>query len=102
MVNSNNTSQEFGSNKNINNLNIISNKPIIIKEKNDFNLNYGKSIFNNNNINKDIDQNRKFFSPDEKNKSNKIIIPHLNFASIKGNINNNNYQKLNSFRESTR
>ena len=103
LVNSNNTSQEFGSNKNINNLNIISNKPIIIKEKNDFNLNYGKSIFNNNNnINKDIDQNRKFFSPDEKNKSNKIIIPHLNFASIKGNINNNNYQKLNSFRESTR
>ena len=77
LVNSNNTSQEFGSNKNINNLNIISNKPIIIKEKNDFNLNYGKSIFNNN-INKDIDQNRKFFSPDEKNKINV------------DNINNNN------------
>lgn len=97
-VNSNNTSQEFGSNKHINNLNVVTYKPII-KEKNDLNLNYGKNIFNNNNK-KEL--NKKFFSPDEKyNKSYKIIVPNLNFGLIKNNINNN-YQKLNSFRESTR
>ena len=95
-VNSNNTSQEFGSNKQINNLNVVTNKPII-KEKNDLNLNYGKNIFNNK---KEL--NKKFFSPDEKyNKSNKIIVPNLNFGLIKNNVNNN-YQKLNSFRESIR
>ena len=95
-VNSNNASQEFGSNKHVNNLNILTNKPII-KEKSDFNLNYNKNLFNNNKI----EQNKKFFSPDEKNRSNKIIVPNLNFGLIK-NIKNNNYQKLNSFREPNR
>ena len=93
---SNNASQKFDSYKDINNINVIVNKPII-KEKNDMNLNYGKGFFNNN-INGDDDLNKKFFSPDQKNKSNKVIIPHLNFGPIK----NNEYHKLNSFRESSR
>ena len=93
--NSNNISQDFSSNKDINNLNIIINKPIIKEKKNQ---NYGKCLFNNIN-NK---ENRKFFSPDEKNKSNKIIIPHLNFSSFINIPTNKNYMKLNSFRESVR
>ena len=98
VINSNNMSQEFTSNKNINNLNVIVNKPII-KEKNDLNINYGKCLFNNNICDKDNDKNNKFFSP--KNRSNKILIPHLNFGPIKNNIGKD-YTKLNSFRESTR
>ena len=98
VINSNNMSQEFTSNKNINNLNVIVNKPII-KEKNDLNINYGKCLFNNNICDKDNDKNNKFFSP--KNRSNKILIPHLNFGPIKNNISKD-YTKLNSFRESTR
>ena len=97
--NSNNLSQDLSSNKDINNLNIVINKPII-KEKNESNQNYGKSLFNNININKD--KNKKFFSPDEKNKSNKILIPHLNFGSFINVSTNKNYIKLNSFRESVR
>ena len=93
--NSNNVSQDFSSNQDINNLNIIINKPII-KEKNESNQNYGKSLFNN------INTNKKFFSPDEKNKSNKIIIPHLNFSSFINIPTNKSYMKLNSFRESVR
>ena len=96
--NSNNASQEFSSNKNINNINVIVNKPII-KDKSDVNLNYSKSLFNNNNIGDNI--NKKIFSPDQKNKSNKMIIPNINFGPIKNNVNNE-YIKLNSFRESTR
>ena len=96
--NSNNASQEFSSNKNLNNINVIVNKPII-KEKNDVNLNYGKSLFNNNNNGDNI--NKKIFSPDQKNKSNKTIIPNINFGPIKNNVNSE-YIKLNSFRESTR
>ena len=95
---SNSASQEFSSNKNINNINVIANKPII-KEKNDININYGKSLFNNNS--KGDNLNKKFFSPDQKNKSNKIIIPHINFGPVKNNVNSE-YIKLNSFRESTR
>ena len=98
VINSNNMSQEFTSNKNINNLNVIVNKPII-KEKNDLNINYGKCLFNNNICDKDNDKNNKFFSP--KNRSNEILIPHLNFGPIKNNIGKD-YTKLNSFRESTR
>ena len=98
VINSNNMSQEFTSNKNINNLNVIVNKPII-KEKNDLNINYGKCLFNNNICDKDNDKNNKFFSP--KNRSNEILIPHLNFGPIKNNISKD-YTKLNSFRESTR
>jgi hypothetical protein len=79
-----------------NNVNITINKPII-KEKNDFIPNYGKSLFNKNNYMND--REKKFFSPDEKNKSNKILIHGLN---IRINNLNNNYQKLNSFRESIR
>ena len=96
--NSNNASQEFSSNKNLNNINVIVNKPII-KEKNDVNLNYGKSLFNCNNNGDNI--NKKIFSPDQKNKSNKMIIPNINFGPIKNNVNSE-YIKLNSFRESTR
>ena len=98
VINSNNMSQEFTSNKNINNLNVIVNKPII-KEKNDLNIKYGKCLFNNNICDNDNDKNNKFFSP--KNRSNKILIPHLNFGPIKNNISKD-YTKLNSFRESTR
>ena len=99
--NSINASQEF-SNKKINNINVMVNKPII-KEKNDMNINYGKSLFNNNNNNNfnEDNLNKKIFSPDEKNKSNKVLISNLNFGPIKNNINiNNEYHKLNSFRES--
>ena len=95
---SNSASQEFSSNKNVNNINVIVNKPII-KEKNGININYGKSLFNNNSKGDNLD--KKFFSPDQKNKSNKIIIPHINFGPIKNNVNSE-YIKLNSFRESTR
>ena len=103
--NSNNMSQEFGSNKNLNNINIIVNKPII-KEKTDVNLNYGKSLFNNitnsNNSNNESDINKKFFSPDQKhNNSNKNLISNFNFGPIKNNISKD-YQKINSFRESTK
>ena len=95
---SNSASQEFSSNKNVNNINVIVNKPII-KEKNGININYGKSLFNNNSKGDNLD--KKFFSPDQKNKSNKIIIPHINFGPVKNNVNSE-YIKLNSFRESTR
>ena len=97
--NSNNISQDFGSAKNLQDINIIVNKPII-KEKNDVNINYGKSLFHSTN-NYENDINKKFFSPDQKNKSNKIINSNLNFCPIKNNINKD-YQKINSFRESTK
>jgi WNK lysine deficient protein kinase len=90
-INSNKENMDFN-----NNVNITINKPII-KEKNDFIPNYGKSLFNKNNYMND--REKKFFSPDEKNKSNKILIHGLN---IRINNLNNNYQKLNSFRESIR
>ena len=108
-TNSKNASQEFNSINNVNstiNINSIKNendtivnKPII-KERNNFNLSYGKSLFS---FDKDKDKDKKFFSPDEKNKSFKIN-HHLNFSNIniKSLVNNNEYQKLNSFRELTK
>ena len=84
-------SQEYNCNINTNNINVIKNKPII-KERNDININYTKGLFNNN---------KKFFSPDYKNQSNKILIPSISFGPIKNNVIND-YHKLNSFRESTK
>jgi hypothetical protein len=89
--NSNNVSRDFSSSNiiNINNLNpfnpnnisnnSIVNKPIIIKEKND--------TYNRLNPNY-----KKYFSPEQNNRN-----PHLNLMSIQNK--NNNYSKLNSFRE---
>jgi hypothetical protein len=89
--NSNNVSRDFSSSNiiNINNLNpfnpnnisnnSIINKPIIIKEKND--------TYNRLNPNY-----KKYFSPEQNNRN-----PHLNLMSIQNK--NNNYSKLNSFRE---
>jgi len=99
-MNSNNISRDYSYN-NIIHLNILNpenlsknssiiNKPII-KEKND--SPYGLNTFNSGK------NHKKFFSPEQKN-SKKVLIPHLNFGSIQNNQNNNNYQKINSFRES--
>ena len=95
-IHSNNISREYIGN-NINNVNSdISNKNIplinkpIIKEK--LISNYGPNMFNLGKNNK-----KKCFSPEQNNDRKKIIIPHLNFGSIL----NNNYQKINSFRESS-
>ena len=107
-INSNNVSREYSGtnliNLNTNNINVINsdffnksnsiiNKPII-KEKSIPNVNYGLNMFNPG---KNIIT--KYFSPEQNNNKKKIVIPHLNF----GNINNlnNNYQKINSFRETT-
>ena len=92
--NSNNVSRDFSSSKliNINNLNVLNpnnisnnsiiNKPII-KEKND--------------TNKRLNSNyKKYFSPEQNNRK-QMLIPHLNLMSIQNK--NNNYSKLNSFRE---
>jgi hypothetical protein len=99
-INSNNDSKEGSTNNLVNikavktcfksnkNNNII-NKPII-KEKNSSRLNtFGK----------------KFFSPEQDRKNKKVILlPRLNLHSIQNqnNANNNNYPKINSFRESFR
>ena len=93
--NSNNVSRDFSSSKiiNINKLNALNqnnisnnsiiNKPII-KEKNETN-------------NKILNPNyKKYFSPEQNNRK-QILIPHLNLMSIQNK--NNNFSKLNSFRE---
>ena len=92
--NSNNVSRDFSSSNliHINNMNALSpnnisnnsiiNKPII-KEKNEA----------NNRLNPNY---KKYFSP-EQNDRKEILIPRLNLMPIQNK--NNNYSKLNSFRE---
>ena len=92
--NSNNVSRDFSSSNiiHINNMNALSpnnisnnsiiNKPII-KEKNE----------TNNRLNPNY---KKYFSPEQNNRK-EILIPHLNLIPIQNK--NNNYSKLNSFRE---
>ena len=101
-TNSNNVSREYSGNNLINlninkinsdllNNNSIINKPII-KEKSDSNVSYGLNMFNpGKNIKK------QYSSPEQNNNKKKINIPHLNFGNL-SNISNN-YQKINSFRE---
>ena len=74
--------------------NIIIKRPII-KERNNVLKAYGMQLFNSGKYN-----NKKYFSPE--NKIKRVIIPHLNFGSIHNNTNNNNnFHKINSFRESS-
>ena len=107
-INSNNISRDYiSNNNNINNINIINsdfsnnnnnsiiNKPIIKEKNNNSNILYGLNNFNSG---KNI--KRKYFSPEQNNSRKNVIIPHLNFGSIQNLQNNNNYQKINSFRES--
>ena len=107
-INSNNISRDYNSNNNnINNINTINsdfdysnknnnsiiNKPIIKEKNNNSNILYGLNNFNSG---KNI--KKKYFSPEQNNSRKNVIIPHLNFGPIQNN--NNNYQKINSFRES--
>ena len=107
-INSNNISRDYNSNNNnINNINTINsdfdysnknnnsiiNKPIIKEKNNNSNILYGLNNFNSG---KNI--KKKYFSPEQNNSKKNVIIPHLNFGPIQNN--NNNYQKINSFRES--
>ena len=103
---SNNVSREYSGNNlvnlNINNINTINsdilnyNNPIInkpiIKERSDSNVSYGLNMFNSG---KNI--KKQYSSPEQNNNKKKINIPHLNFGNL-SNISNN-YQKINSFRE---
>ena len=103
---SNNVSREYSGNNlvnlNINNINTINsdilnnNNPIInkpiIKERSDSNVSYGLNMFNSG---KNI--KKQYSSPEQNNNKKKINIPHLNFGNLSNN--NNNYQKINSFRE---
>ena len=75
----------------LNNNNPIINKPII-KERSDSNVSYGLNMFNSG---KNI--KKQYSSPEQNNNKKKINIPHLNFGNL-SNISNN-YQKINSFRE---
>ena len=108
-INSNNISRDYTSNnnKNLNNINIINsdfssnnnnsiiNKPIIKEKINNSNILYGLNNFNSGKCIR-----RKFFSPEQNNSRKNVIIPHLNFGPIQNSQNNNNnYQKINSFRE---
>ena len=102
ITNSNNVSREYSGNNLVNlnintinsdllNNNSIINKPII-KEKSNSNVSYGLNMFNpGKNIKK------QYSSPEQNNNKKKINIPHLNFGNL-SNISNN-YQKINSFRE---
>lgn len=105
ITNSNNISREYSGNNlvnlNTNNINTINsdllnnnsiiNKPII-KEKSDSNVSYGLNMFNpGKNIKK------QYSSPEQNNNKKKINIPHLNFGNLSNN--SNNFQKINSFRE---
>ena len=105
-INSNNISRKcsFNNITQISNINIYSDnfknqnteitKPII-KEKNNSNSEYSLNIFNSGKI-----FHQKYFSPVQNNMK-KIVIPHLNFGSIKNSQNiNKDYPKINSFRES--
>ena len=90
-INSNNNSRNCSSNNLIDlskftNNNLMVNKPII-KERNNTNLNYNRFNMTEN--------QKKYFSPDQKKA--KEIIPNLNIKTIK--INKNNSNNINSFRE---